>query len=340
LNQRVSSFEALSLAPPPAPLPVPGVSVVMVVYMTGEVLRDSIALVLADPTVGEFVIVDNGSPPEVAEQLRALRRKYPRVRLVQGQGNVGFARGANLGAQVARGQHLVFLNPDALVQPDCIRLLIDATQGQPSPCIVGACVLNPDGSEQRGGRRGEVTPVTTLMTLTHLALNVRGLRRFEIHREDEPSPVEPVPVQTISGACFYVSRTDFEALGGFDEGFFLHVEDIDFCWRARQQGGSVLFHPSARVVHLGSTSQTHPMVVEFHKGRGLVRYFIKRADNPWRVSLAWALSPLIMLAAVVRPALRKLTGRAPGPGPMSRSRALDPDSSLDSIDEPLRFEEA
>jgi N-acetylglucosaminyl-diphospho-decaprenol L-rhamnosyltransferase len=319
VNERVSSFEALSLAPPPAPLPVTGVSVVMVVYMTGAVLRESIDLVLSDPLVDEFVIVDNGSPPKVAEKLRKLGREHPRVRLVQGHGNIGFARGANLGAQVARGRRLVFLNPDALLQPGCIQSLIESARGRPSPCVVGACVLNPDGSEQRGGRRGEVTPVTTLMTLTHLALNVRGLRRFEIHREDEPRPTEPVPVQTISGACFYASRTDFEDLGGFDEGFFLHVEDIDFCWRARQMGGTVLFDPGARVIHLGSTSQTHPMVVEFHKGRGLVRYFIKRADNPWRHILAWGLSPLIMLAAVSRPVLRKLARRPGGLQAMSRS---------------------
>jgi N-acetylglucosaminyl-diphospho-decaprenol L-rhamnosyltransferase len=309
LNERVGSFEALSLAAPPAPLPINGVSVVMVVYMTGSVLRDSITLVLSDPLVGEFVIVDNGSPPKVAAKLRALGRRDARVRLVQGHGNIGFARGANLGAQVARGRSLVFLNPDALLTPNCIQSLIDSACGQPSPCVVGACVLNPDGSEQRGGRRGEVTPVTTLMSLTHLALNIRGLRRFEIHREDEPRPASPIPVETISGACFYTTRNDFDALGGFDDGFFLHVEDIDFCWRARQQGGTVLFDPGARVVHLGSTSQTHPMVVEFHKGRGLVRYFIKRADNPWRLALAWGLSPLIMLAAVARPLLRRVSGR-------------------------------
>jgi hypothetical protein len=323
LNERVSSFEALSLAAPPAPLPIVGVSVVMVVYMTGTVLRDSIALVLADPLVDEFVIVDNGSPPKAAERLRRLGLKHPRVRLVQWRGNIGFARGANLGAETARGRHLVFLNPDALLQPGCIQSLLNAAKGQASPCVVGACVLNSDGSEQRGGRRGEVTPVTTLMTLTQLALKSSKLRRFEIHREDEPTPTSPIPVQTISGACFHASRADFEALGGFDDGFFLHVEDIDFCWRARQQGGTVLFDPRARVVHLGSTSQTHPMVVEFHKGRGLVRYFIKRADNPWRLMLAWGLSPVIMFAAVARPILRRLSGKAPGPDAMSRSRRED-----------------
>jgi N-acetylglucosaminyl-diphospho-decaprenol L-rhamnosyltransferase len=309
LDQRVDSFDALSLAAPPAPSPTAGVSVVMVVYMTGRVLRDSIALVLADPLVDEFVIVDNGSPPKVAAKLRALGQENPRVRLVQGHGNIGFAGGANLGARIASGRHLVFLNPDALLGSGCLQSLIDSARDRASPCVVGACVLNPDGSEQRGGRRGEVTPATTLLSLSRLAPRFSSLRRFEIHREHEPRPTAPISVETISGACFYTNRRDFEALGGFDDGFFLHVEDIDFCWRARQQGGSVLFDPRALVVHLGSSSQTHPLVVEFHKGRGLARYFIKRADKPWSMVLAWGLSPVIMIAAVLRPPLRWVLGR-------------------------------
>jgi GT2 family glycosyltransferase len=313
LHQRVGDLDVLELAPPAPPAPVSGVSVVMVVYMTGQVLYDSMALVLGDPLVDEFVIVDNGSPPKVAANLRAMGRENPRVRLAQGHGNIGFARGANLGARIARGRHLVFLNPDALLAPGCLQSLIDSARGRASPCVVGACVLNPDGSEQRGGRRGEVTLATTVLSLSRLALGFRGLRRFEIHREYEPRPAAPISVETISGACFYTDRRDFEALGGFDDGFFLHVEDIDFCWRARQLGGSVLFDPRAQVVHLGSTSQTHPVVVEFYKGRGLVRYFVKRADGPWRLALAWGLSPAIMIAAVLRPALRWILGRRRDP---------------------------
>ena len=199
------------------------------------------------------------------------------------------------------------LNPDAFLDRGCVASLIESAKDQASPCVVGACVLNTDGTEQRGGRRGEVTPVTTLMSLSHLALTIPGMRRFEIHREDEPRPEQAIPVSTISGACFHISRNDFHKIGGFDEGFFLHVEDVDFCWRVRQFGGVVLFDPKATVVHLGSTSQSHPLIVEFHKGRGLVRYFIKRADNPWRLLLAVGLSPLIMLAAVIRPTVRLYT---------------------------------
>ena len=287
----------------------PRVSVVMVVYQTGEALTESVRHVLAEPLVDEFVIIDNGSPPREAQMLRELGLAEPRVVLQQGHGNVGFARGANKGAETARGDYIVFLNPDANLQSGCIEALVAAFGGRPAPTVVGARVLNTDGSEQRGGRRGEVTPVTTLLSFSHLTGRFRQFAGFEIHREREPVPGAPIPMPTISGACFALRREDFEVLGGFDEGYFLHVEDIDLCWRARQAGGEVLFQPSAEVVHLGHTSLEHPLKVEFHKGVGLSRYFIKRADTIQRYIIAVLLAPLILLMSVSRPLIWKITGR-------------------------------
>jgi len=284
----------------------PRLSLVMVVYMTGPALMESVRHVLAEPRVEEFIIVDNGSSLADAAWLRELARREPRVRLLQGLGNIGFARAANLGAAAAKGEALVFLNPDAFLTPGATAALQDAARDRPSPCIIGARVFNTDGTEQRGARRGEITPVTTLLTLSKLSATLPPLRRFEIHREGEPPPPYPVDTPTISGACFYMSAADFHLLGGFDEGYFLHVEDIDLCWRARKRGGSVLFQPDARIVHVGSTSKENPLVIEWHKGRGLVRYFLKRADSPQRKALALVLAPLIIGAAIARPLLRQL----------------------------------
>lgn len=283
---------------------VGGVTVIMIVYHTGKVLFDSIEAVLKEPKVEQFIIIDNGSPEGIAKRLRDLSETYDHVLLVQGHGNIGFAKAANLGAHLANQPWLVFLNPDAMLRPGCISRLVEAAKGQSSPCIVGSRLLNPDMTEQRGGRRGEVTPVTTLISLLHLSRFFPGLRKFEIHLEDQVLPDEPVAVPTISGACFAVSRHDFARLKGFDAGFFLHVEDIDLCWRARQMGGSVLFHPKAEVVHEGQTSRAEPMFVEWNKGVGLVYYFRKRADTLWRKLYVLALSPFILGASVARAAVR------------------------------------
>jgi len=299
----------------------PEVSVVMVVFRTGPALFNAIPHVLAEPLVDEFIVVDNGSSAEDEIKLRRIAEREPRFRLVQGHGNIGFARGCNLAARTAKGRHLIVLNPDAYLQPGCISSLIGAAREFPSPCVVGARVLNEDGSEQRGGRRGEVTPVTTLLSFSHLSRSLPFLRKYEIHLEDETAPDHPIAVPTISGACFYMSREDFNRLGGFDERYFLHVEDIDLCWRARRLGGAVVFAPEARVVHLGSTSLKHPVVVEYHKGRGLTRYFRKRANTPGGYALAIALGPLIMVVSVMRPGLRLIFGPPRGKNGSAHSQA-------------------
>jgi hypothetical protein len=286
------------------------VSVVMVVYMTGEALTESVARVLADPLVDEFVIVDNGSSCAEASHLCALANRDDRVVLLAGHGNIGFARGANLGARKANGEMLIFLNPDAFLQPGCVAGLVRAIENRPVPSLVGGRVLNADRTEQRGARRGDITPVTALLSLSRLAQYIPGLRRYEVHWENDAAPDQVAPVPTVSGACICMRREDFVALDGFDEGFFLHVEDVDLCWRVRSAGGQVLFHPRAEVVHLGHTSQTSPLKVEFHKGMGLARYFRKRATSVSGALLAWVLSPLIVCTALARPMLWRFRGRA------------------------------
>ncbi|MDI7773782.1 glycosyltransferase family 2 protein [Asticcacaulis sp. EMRT-3] len=281
---------------------VDGVTVVMVVFHTGGILFDAIARVLTDPKVNQFIIIDNGSSEKVEQKLRELETLYDHVLVVQGQGNIGFARAANLGAHLASERWVVFLNPDAMLRPDCIEKLVDAARGQPSPCLVGARVLNPDYSEQRGARRGEVTPITTLLSLTQFSRYIPFLKKFEIHREADSLPDIPQAVPTISGACFAVAKRDFALLRGFDTQYFLHVEDVDLCWRAREMGGVVLFHPGAEVVHEGHTSRVEPVFVEWNKGKGLIHYFHKRAQGKglWRKVYVWLLSPLIIGVSVMR----------------------------------------
>ncbi|MDC7677588.1 glycosyltransferase family 2 protein [Asticcacaulis machinosus] len=294
-----ASSSSLVIAPP-----LSGVSVIMVAYHTGKILFDSIRDVLRDGAVAELILVDNGSTPEVERQLQALARADNRVTLLQGHGNIGFGRAVNLGAKSARQPWLVILNPDASLKGGTVEKLVAAAQGQPSPCIVGARVLNTDGTEQRGARRGEVTPVTTLVSLLRLERFVQGLEGFELHHHDKPLPDAPMAVPTISGACFAISKVDFDKLDGFDPEFFLHVEDVDLCWRARKMGGIVLFHPHAEVIHEGHTSHVAPTFVEWNKGKGLVYFFNKRADTPWRKLYVWALGPLILMVSLLRSALR------------------------------------
>lgn len=272
------------------------VSVIMVSFRTGPVLFDAIDAVLDAPDVDELVVVNHDNPPADEARLTALAAAEDSVILVNTRANGGFSKGCNIGAKVATGDHLLFLNPDAVLNSGTAARLVKTHGGLLEPAIIGALIRQTDGSEQPGSRRGELSVRAAIQSF----LGGPGYRR-----DHEPMPPSAIPMETISGAALLMSRAGFNTLGGFDEGYFLHVEDIDLCKRARSAGGEVVFEPRAAVRHLGSTSAASRLKIESHKAAGLVRYFSRHGGplGPLKAALA---APVIYAAVYVR-AVRRLT---------------------------------
>jgi hypothetical protein len=134
------------------------VSIVMVSYHTGPALEEAIDAVLAQGGDLELIVVDNGNPEEVTAALKARSLADPRVNVLTGHGNVGYAAACNLGAQRASGEYLLLLNPDCVLQPDALIDMIRLTEGAARPWVAGCRIVNPDGTDQRGSRR-ELDPV-------------------------------------------------------------------------------------------------------------------------------------------------------------------------------------
>ncbi len=281
------------------PLPVAKrekpISVIMVSYMTGPALIEAITSVLADSGIFELILVDNGNTSVARERLSHLVAQHDRIRLLQGHGNIGFAKACNYGASLARGEYFLFLNPDALINEGAARHLANCGKALTSPWITGGMLRDVHGLEQRGGRRGRLTPTSALVSFTPL----HRLPMFKsIHREGEPMPKAPQAYPTVSGACLMMDRSSFEILGGFDERYFLHIEDIDVCHRARAAGGEVYFVPEATVMHYGSTSQVRRQTVEWEKLKGFTRYFWTYAPN-WGGKALTIIGVPFMAAAIM-----------------------------------------
>lgn len=253
----------------------------MVSYNTGPVLFRSIEAVLQQENLKELIIIDNGNSREVRARLKELTDADQRISLITGQGNVGFAMGCNLGAAKATGDYLLLLNPDCVVPDFALPKVLHALETRPEAWLAGCRILNPDGSEQAGSRRNLLTPSVAFVEnfrLYRLLSTEKGrqsyFKRMNFH--DEGKIEEPTFVPAISGAFMMVERERYYELGGLDEEFFFHVEDLDFCYQVNEKGGKILFVPDVTPVHYRATSQVSDLFVEFYKARGFTRYFYKR----------------------------------------------------------------
>src|SRR5579862_465142 len=231
------------------------VSVVIVAYHTGPALAACLDRVLAEHAVGEVVLVDNGNPPATLAALHARAAGAPALRVLTGHGNIGFAAGCNLGARSATRPFLLLLNPDCLIEPSSIGALLAAIGTRQRPWIATVRVLDEHGAEQRGGRRNRGTPGQCLAEALRLdrMLPARWAPA-RLNLNDQPLPRGLTAVPAISGAFMLMKRATFEALGGMDEGYFLHVEDLDFCLRLDRLGGAAYFMPSLTCTHVKGTS--------------------------------------------------------------------------------------
>jgi GT2 family glycosyltransferase len=257
------------------------VAAIIVSYRSGAVLADCLASVVGAVGVSEIVIVDNGNPEREIAALDAFSAGDQRVRLLRGQGNIGFAAGSNLAAKHAHVEVLAFINPDVVLAPNALQHLAAALHHAPPPAIIGGDLRDAQGRPDRGSRRERLTLWRAWVTFTGLSRLERFAPAFrDFNRHDDPLPSQAADVGAVSGALMAVRRADFEAIGGFDEGYFLHVEDVDLCRRARDAGWRVLFEPGPHGIHHRSSSEACAASVALHKARSFRRYFVKFARGP------------------------------------------------------------
>jgi GT2 family glycosyltransferase len=257
-------------------------------YNAGNFLIECVRAAL--PQVDEILVVDNASTDGSLDMLSHHFPNESRLKVVRNDKNLGFASACNIGSNGASGRFILFLNPDCTIDRDALEGLLQVLESDVSIGMAGGLLINWDGTEQGGSRRAVPTPWRSFVRAFGLYRFADRWPRlfFDFHLHRQPLPVVPIEVEAISGACMMIKREAMADVGPWDEGYFLHCEDLDWCMRLRQKHWKILFVPSVRISHaLGVCSRNRLLFVEWHKHKGMMRFYLKFFRHQYPAGLMW-----------------------------------------------------
>lgn len=281
------------------------IAAIVVTYQSAETIDECLLRLRAADGVGAIRVVDNGSGDGTMEIVQRHATRDARIRFIANPDNPGFAVACNQGAadlaHAGGARWLAFVNPDCLVERDTLSHLRRHALDSGCDALLGADLVDEAGVRDGASRRRD--PDFGGM----LAASWRGRASHQLDVAiDDGAAVQAV--DAVSGALMLLPRALFERIRGFDTGYRLHAEDLDLCRRAREAGALVAVANDVRVTHIrGVSSRSRPVFVEWHKHRGLWRYFRKfeapRRSAPVRAGVfaaIWLRFPLAVLRAALR----------------------------------------
>jgi N-acetylglucosaminyl-diphospho-decaprenol L-rhamnosyltransferase len=242
-------------------------------------------------------VVDNDSRDGTAEMVRD---DYPEVELVRSATNLGFAAATNLGAARGWAPHLLALNPDTEVTAGALDTVLETMRAHPEAGVVGARLLRDDGTLDHASKRTFPTPLSALGHFSGVGRRPGARGRLAAYRAPE---VESGPVDAVNGAFMLMRRDAFERLGGFDEGYWMYMEDLDLSYRLARAGWLSWYEPAATVTHIkgGTVGGERSARLNWHFHRGMYRFYRSHyaAKRPWHVNAAVYAGIAVKLATAV-----------------------------------------
>ncbi len=278
------------------------IGVVVVTHRSAATIDDCLSRLRVADGVVAIRVIDNASDDGTLAIVQRHAASDARVRFVANPDNPGFAVACNHGATALLDSAnattwLAFVNPDCLVEADSLAQLRMHARQLDGNALIGADLVGEDGVRDPAARRRDpdFSAMLRSASAAKLGLPVDVKRTLQ-------------QVDAVSGALMFLPRILFQRVGGFDIGYRLHAEDLDLCRRVRDAGAVVAVANDVRVVHVrGVSSRTRPLFVEWHKHRGLWRWFCKfeakQRGMTTRVAvlaMIWARFPFVALRALAR----------------------------------------
>jgi len=221
----------------------------------------------------EVIIIDNASGDGSREIVAS---KFQEAQWIQLKTNVGFGKACNIGVDAARGEYLLFLNPDTVISANTLCDAVEFMEAHPKAGLMGPKILNPDGTLQLSCRRSIPTPAVAFYYfagLSYLFPKSKRFGRYHLTYMDEDTMAQ---VDVISGSFMFMRRTLFNEIGGFDKRFFMYGEDIDLCYRISRAGHEVWYYPQIKIVHQkGKSSSKRKIRSRFYFYEAMIIFLSK-----------------------------------------------------------------
>ena len=280
---------------------MPRLSILIVNWNSKDYVRKCLGSLESCVTIRHQVIVVDGASFDGCGEMIA--KEFPSVEFVQSPENVGFGRCNNLGAARAGGEYLLILNPDTEVTPGALEALLEVAEGGSGVGLVGARLLNTDGSLQTSCVQALPTPLNRALDSDFLRRRFPRSRLWGTYAAF--SAWEPVPVEAVSGACMLIHRETFASVGGFCPDYFMYAEDMHLCWDVAKLGKRIVYQPASAIIHHGggASSGEFSRFSCIEMNRAIHQFIVSRQGKWAGLAYRWligisALIRLVLLAGV------------------------------------------
>lgn len=250
-------------------------SIIIVNYNVKEFLKNLLhSIKKASQNLStEIIVVDNASDDGSIEMLR---EKFPEVKLIANDKNLGFGKANNIGLQLAKGKYILLINPDTLVAEDTFTKLIEFFETHPDAGMVGCKILNPDGTLQLACRRSFPGPWTSFTKVTGLSTLFPKSKLFAKYNLTYLDENQTYEVDAISGSFMMMRKEVYDKVGGFDEQFFMYGEDLDLCFRIQKAGYKIYYVHTAQIIHYKGESTKRSSLDETKVFYQAMHLFVKK----------------------------------------------------------------
>ena len=253
----------------------PTISIIIVNYNVKDFLQNLINSIekAVQEINSEIIVVDNASTDNSVE---FLREKFPYIKIIANEKNLGFSKANNIGLKEAKGDYLILLNPDTLVSEDTFTKMIEFVKKTNNIGLAGCKILKPDGSLYLACRRSFPGPWTSFCRVTGLSNlfpKSRLFARYNLTYLDENKTYE---VDAISGSFMMFTREVYNKVGGLDEQFFMYGEDLDLCYRIQKAGYKVYYFPETQIIHFSGESTKRSSIDETKHFYNAMHLFVKK----------------------------------------------------------------